>query len=80
MAIVDDAISAGSAVKGTYADAEACGATPVVIGALLAMGTTGPEFAAAKGISLERLAEAPLNLWLSEWCPLCAAGIAPATP
>ena len=57
VAIVDDAISAGSAVKGTYGDVEACGATPVVIGALLVMGTTGPEFAAAKGISLERLAQ-----------------------
>lgn len=80
VAIVDDAISAGSAVKGTYADAEACGATPVVIGALLLMGTAGPEFAAAKGIPLARLADLPLNLWLPETCPLCAAGVVLATP
>ena len=78
--IVDDAISAGSAVKGTYADAEACGATPVVIGGLLVMGTPGPEFAAAKGISLARLADLPLNVWLPETCPLCGAGIVLATP
>ena len=80
VAIVDDAISAGSAVKGTYADVEACGATPAVIGALLVMGTAGPEFAAAKGKSLERLAQVPLNLWLPDGCPLCASGIAVATP
>jgi orotate phosphoribosyltransferase len=76
VAIVDDAISAGSAVKGTYADVEACGATPVVIGALLVMGTAGPEFAATKGISLERLVQVPVNLWLPDGCPLCASGIA----
>lgn len=80
VAIVDDAISAGSAVKGTYADVEACGATPVAIGALLLIGTAGPEFAAAKGISLARLADLPLNLWLPETCPLCAAGVVLATP
>jgi len=80
VAIVDDAISAGSAMKGTYGDVEACGATPVVIGALLVMGTAGPQFAAAKGIPLECLADLPLNMWLPEACPLCAAGIALATP
>jgi orotate phosphoribosyltransferase len=80
VAIVDDAISAGSAVKGTYADVEACGATPVVVGVLLAMGSAGPEFATAKGIPLERLADLPLNTWLPQACPLCAAGIALATP
>lgn len=80
VAIVDDAISAGSAVKGTYADAEACGATPVVIGALLLMGTAGAEFAAAKGMALERLTQVPLNLWLPDGCPLCASDIALASP
>ena len=80
VAVIDDAISAGSAVKGTYADLEACGATPVVLGALLVMGRAGPEFAAAKGIRLERLADLPLGMWLPDACPLCAVGVALATP
>jgi orotate phosphoribosyltransferase len=37
-AIVDDAISAGSAVRGTFADLKACGGVPVVCGALIVFG------------------------------------------
>ncbi len=80
VSIVDDAISAGSAVKGTYADVEACGAIPVAIGALLVMGRAGPEFAETKGIPLERLAQVPFDMWLPEACPLCAAGTVLANP
>jgi len=39
LAIVDDAISAGSAVRATYAEVQGHGAEPVVIGALLVLGT-----------------------------------------
>jgi orotate phosphoribosyltransferase len=80
VAIVDDAISAGSAVRGTYADLEACSATPVAVGALMVLGPEGPEFAAAKGIPLERLIDLPLGIWVPDACPLCAAGTALATP
>src|SRR4029077_18548462 len=45
-AIVDDAISAGSAVRATYAELQGHGAEPVVIGALLLLGTAAsPYFA-----------------------------------
>src|SRR5258705_9448300 len=37
IAIVDDAVSAGSAVRGTYADLVACGARPVALGALVVL-------------------------------------------
>lgn len=35
IAILDDVINAGSAVRGTWTDLQACGARPVAIGALL---------------------------------------------
>jgi orotate phosphoribosyltransferase len=79
-AVVDDAISMGSAVRATAADLEACEATPVVIGALLVMGPAGPEFAAARRLPLERLADLPSRIWLPSECPLCASGIPVAGP
>jgi orotate phosphoribosyltransferase len=80
LAIVDDAISMGSAVRATIADLESCQANPVVIGALLAMGPAGPEFAAARGLPLERLTDLPLRTWLPVACPLCASGSPVADP
>lgn len=74
IAVVDDAISMGSAVRATLADLEVCQANPVVVGALLVMGPAGPEFAAARDLPLERLADLPLRTWLPSGCPLCASG------
>jgi len=72
VAIVDDAISAGSAVRGTYREVVACGATPVALGALLVLGTGASEFAAAQELPLERLDELPFDMWRPATCPLCA--------
>jgi orotate phosphoribosyltransferase len=80
VAIVDDAISLGSAVRATVADLDACEATPVVIGALLAMGPGGPEFAAGRHLPFERLADLPLRTWPPSECQLCATGIPVADP
>ncbi len=74
VAIVDDAISMGSAVRATLADLEVCQANPVVIGALLVMGAAAPEFAAARRLPLERLSDLPLQSWLPSECPMCASG------
>jgi orotate phosphoribosyltransferase len=75
VAIVNDVISAGSAVGGTFRDLEACGARPVAIGALLVLGSWSAQFAADKDIPLECLATVPNNIWTPSTCPLCAAGI-----
>jgi orotate phosphoribosyltransferase len=80
VAIVDDAISMGSAVRATIADLESCQATPVVIGALIVMGPAGPEFAAARGLPLEGLSDLPLHTWLPAECQLCASGSPVADP
>jgi orotate phosphoribosyltransferase len=74
VAIVDDAVSAGSAVRGTHADLVACGALPVAIGALFVFGEAAAQFAAERGLALEGIARMQFGLWRPEECPLCRAG------
>ena len=74
LAIVDDAISAGSAVRGTHADLIACGARPVALGALFVFGDAIAPFAADKGLALEAIAPVDYALWPPTACPLCQAG------
>ena len=75
VAIVDDVMSAGSALRGTYAELQQHGAIPVVAGALLVLGTTGAVFFAQHGLSVEAVARQHYDLWLPSDCPLCAAGV-----
>ncbi len=76
VAIVDDAISAGSAVRGTHADLIACGARPVVVGALFIFGGAAEKLAAERGLALEGIAPMEFGLWKPSACPLCRAGVA----
>jgi orotate phosphoribosyltransferase len=76
VAVVNDVINAGSAVRGTLADLEACAARPVAIGALVVLGSSASRLAADRAIALEALASIPNNLWTPEECPLCARGMA----
>jgi orotate phosphoribosyltransferase len=76
IAIVDDAISAGSAVRGTHTDLLACGATPVVCGALFVFGEAAAKFAASHGLKLEVIAEMKFDLWNPAECPHCRTGVA----
>jgi orotate phosphoribosyltransferase len=75
VAIVNDVINAGSAVKGTYEDLQECGATVVAIGALLVLGSAASEFAGSHGIDLVSLDALPNNLWTTRECPLCQVGV-----
>lgn len=74
VAIVDDAINAGSATRATHAELVSCGAHPVAIGSLLLLGTAALPFFEQKGLPIERVASLPNNLWEPAHCPLCAAG------
>ncbi len=74
--IVDDAISAGSAVRGAHADLVACGARPVALGALVVFGAAAVRFAAETGLALEAIERMPFDMWPSAACPLCGAGVA----
>ena len=76
VAIVDDAVSAGSAARGTYADLIACGARPVALGALFVFGDAAARFATEHGLALESIARMSFGLWLAADCPLCRAAIA----
>jgi orotate phosphoribosyltransferase len=74
VAVVDDAINAGSAVRATLGDLEACGARPGAIGALLVLGDRAAELAAGKQLPLVCVAHLPSAIWPPAECPLCAAG------
>ena len=75
IAIVDDAISAGSAARGTYADLIACGAQPVALGALFVFGDKAADFAREKNLALEGIASLAFGLWPPTECPLCQCGV-----
>jgi orotate phosphoribosyltransferase len=74
VAIVDDVISAGSAVRGTFAALQARGAQVPVIGALCLLGSSPVRFFAEYGVPVASVAQLPYDLWLPRECPLCAAG------
>jgi orotate phosphoribosyltransferase len=75
VAIVNDVINAGSAVRGTFQDLKACGAEPVAIGALLVLGSSAGSFANDERIPLESQASIPNLVWTAELCPLCALSV-----
>lgn len=75
VAIVDDAISAGSAVRGAYADLVACGARPVALGALIVFGDAAARFAEDMAIALEGVERTPFAVWQPVDCPLCKSGV-----
>ncbi len=74
IAIVDDVMSAGSALRGTFAELEANGARTVVAGALLVLGTTGESFFRGRSVAVEAVARDRYELWEPAECPLCASG------
>jgi orotate phosphoribosyltransferase len=74
LAIVDDVMSAGSALRGTYSELKAHGALPVVAGALMVLGNTGAAFFATKKVAVEAVVRQDYSLWLPSACPLCKAG------
>jgi orotate phosphoribosyltransferase len=74
--IVNDVINAGSAVRATLADLDACSATTVAIASLLVLGEAAAALAGDAGVPLVALASQPNNVWRAEECPGCAAGVA----
>jgi orotate phosphoribosyltransferase len=75
VAIVNDVVNAGSAIRGTFADLQACGAQPVAIGALVVLGQSAAKFAADHKLALEKIASLPNEIWIPAECPLCGRGI-----
>ncbi|HEY7057232.1 MAG TPA: GNAT family N-acetyltransferase [Vicinamibacterales bacterium] len=75
VAIVDDVMSAGSALRGTYSALQAHGTAPVVAGALLVLGTTGASFFADHAVPVVAALRDDCEIWSPEECPLCASSV-----
>ena len=75
VAMVDDVMSAGSALRGTFAELREHGAEPAVAAALLVLGSTGSDFFTEEGVAVEAVARADYALWPPGACPLCDAGV-----
>jgi len=75
IAIVDDVINAGSAVRGTLAELQSFGARPVVIGALLVLGDLGQKYLAERNLPLRSISHLPNEIWEPRDCPLCASQV-----
>jgi orotate phosphoribosyltransferase len=80
VAIVDDAINAGSATHATFTALMALGARPVAVGALLILGEMALPFFATKNLAVESVARLANELWEPAACPLCAAGVPLSSP
>jgi orotate phosphoribosyltransferase len=74
--IVNDVISAGSAVRGTHEDLLRVGAEIPVIGSLWVFGDAIHAFARDVRCSVESVEEREHRLWTPAECPLCASGMA----
>jgi len=74
-AVVDDVISAGSSVRAVVSELEAAGATTVVVGSLLILGTKATDYFAAMNIPVVALDERDFQTWLPDECPLCRSGV-----
>ena len=74
MAIVDDVMSAGSSLRATRAALAMCDAIPVVVGALLVLGSTGADHFAAIGMPVVSAERADFDCWTPTECPLCRDG------
>ena len=75
VALVDDAINAGSAIRATADALTADGAQLVACGALLVLGRAGADWVAGRGLPLIALDRQESSLWPPDSCPLCAAGV-----
>jgi orotate phosphoribosyltransferase len=79
VAVVDDAVNAGSAVLSTAAALTAAGAEVCVVGTLLVLNDAADAVGTALGVPVEHLAALPTTLWTVADCPLCLTG-APLDP
>jgi orotate phosphoribosyltransferase len=75
IAVVDDAVNAGSAVVNTLAELRDAGGQPVAIGALIVLGSGAAPIAAAQKMPFEYITQYTTPLWQTSDCPLCRAAV-----
>jgi len=79
VAVVDDAVNAGTAVAACLRELRAQGAVPVAVAALLALGEANAMVPARLGVPFYPASTMPSRAWPAPECPLCADGV-PVTP
>jgi orotate phosphoribosyltransferase len=79
VAVVDDAVNAGTAIAACLRELRAQGAVPVAVAALLALGEASAMVPASLGVPFYPAGTMPSRAWPAPECPLCADGI-PVTP
>jgi orotate phosphoribosyltransferase len=79
VAVVDDAVNAGTAVAACLRELRAQGAVPVAVAALLALGEASAMVPASLGVPFYPAGTMPSLAWPAPECPLCADGV-PVTP
>ncbi len=75
IAVVDDVISAGSAVRGTCSELETHGGVVALVGALMVLGSKAREFFGPRGTPLISVDTNAYEMWLPAECPWCREGI-----
>jgi orotate phosphoribosyltransferase len=73
VALVDDVMSAGSALRGTLTALQAAGAMPVAAGAILVLGDLGAGYFAHQHLPLVAVLREDYELWTPAACPMCKA-------
>jgi orotate phosphoribosyltransferase len=76
VALADDAVNAGTAVRACAVELQSCGATPLAVAALLALGAAEATVRDTMGLPLHTAATLNSRAWPAVTCPLCAGGTA----
>jgi orotate phosphoribosyltransferase len=80
VAIADDAVNAGTAVRACAGLLGAGGAVPVAVAALISLGPASGAVAQDISVPFYAAAAMPSQAWPAGQCPLCAAGLPAASP
>jgi orotate phosphoribosyltransferase len=75
VAVVDDAINAGTAVRACADLLRGAGAVPVVVGALVGLGPASSAVAQALSVPFHAADTLDSRAWPADQCPLCAGRV-----
>jgi orotate phosphoribosyltransferase len=75
VAIVDDVVNAGSALRASADAVHSAGGEVVGTGALLRLGDTAAPWLREQGVTLHTLSTRDARLWSPEDCPFCRQGM-----
>ena len=72
---VDDAISTGSATRGSVSTLQDAGAEVAVVGTVVQFGSVGVDYLRQHNIPAETLVAHEYQTWHPSECPLCRRGV-----